>query len=104
MIKIALKHFIYEKCINVIFNAIKRNFMNAPIPEFSKGGSYKHLVMHSMASNTHLYNCKILDTWDATTPFNTDRKIPSCSCTGYDVNGIYQHVPNWVLTAMEIIE
>ena len=26
MIKIALKHFIYEKCIDVIFNAIINNF------------------------------------------------------------------------------
>jgi len=26
MIKIALKHFIYEKCIDTLFNAITRNF------------------------------------------------------------------------------
>jgi len=26
MIKIALKHFIYEKCIDILFNAITRNF------------------------------------------------------------------------------
>lgn len=26
MIKIALKHFIYEKCIDTLFNAISRNF------------------------------------------------------------------------------
>ena len=26
MIKIALKHYIYEKCISILFNAINRNF------------------------------------------------------------------------------
>jgi len=30
MIKIFLKHLIYEKCINVLFNAISRNFTRPP--------------------------------------------------------------------------
>ena len=30
MIKVAIKHFIYEKCINVLFSAISRNFNRNP--------------------------------------------------------------------------
>jgi len=37
MIRVAIKHFIYEKCISVIFNAIAMNFKRAPKFKFKKG-------------------------------------------------------------------
>jgi len=40
MIKIALKHWIYEKCIDTLFTAISRNFGN-PILETKKIGEIK---------------------------------------------------------------
>jgi len=41
MIKVAIKHFIYEKCINVLFNAIAINFCKKPLPQLVAGNFYK---------------------------------------------------------------
>jgi len=35
MIKIALKHFIYEKCISILFDTINRNFRIPKVKKFS---------------------------------------------------------------------
>ena len=45
MIKIALKHFIYEKCINVLFDGIVSNFI---IPyKFNVGDRFNYMWMRS---------------------------------------------------------
>jgi len=46
MIKVALKHFIYEKCIDVLFNAIDKNFMG-PYREFKVGDTFLYMEMRS---------------------------------------------------------
>lgn len=57
MIKIALKHFIYEKCIDTLFNAIFRNFS-----VIKKGGTEKlHPYFLDMANNGMIYGSDSLE-------------------------------------------
>ena len=44
MIKVAIKHFIYEKCIDVFFNAISRNFDTNPML-LVEGETYKEIQL-----------------------------------------------------------
>lgn len=43
MIKLALKHWIFEKCIDLLFNNIAMNFVRAGHNRLEKGKLYEHL-------------------------------------------------------------
>jgi len=68
MIKIALKHFIYEKCIDTIFNAINRNFAvikketKVPLSPF-----FTHVLndgsIHAPNSREHMQYRNAFDTY-----------------------------------------
>ena len=45
MIKVLLKHVIFEKCINVLFNAINANFQKAKPLVFKEGDRFKLLEL-----------------------------------------------------------
>jgi len=61
MIKVAIRHFIYEKCISVLFNAIKRNFSKTnTVQGFIIGKTYKHVIIQ-VTMPMHYYNFRIED-------------------------------------------
>lgn len=45
MIKIVLKHWIYEKCINVLFNTIDRNFNTPTSSRVKIGKCYSKIII-----------------------------------------------------------
>ena len=56
MLKIYLKHFIYEKCIDVIFNAISNNF--SEISKFHKikiGDTFYSITLHESPTTSIVY-------------------------------------------------
>jgi len=69
MIKIALKHWIYELAINQIFNGIKKNFDTSKnfkkfyLENFKIGDRFGLIEKNnfSMDRNLIYYNCKIVD-------------------------------------------
>lgn len=68
MIKIALKHFIYEKCINVLFDGILNNFSASKNGEFKVGDRFHSIQVKFESTRvnlseiqTTLYNCTIMD-------------------------------------------
>ena len=70
MIKIALKHWIYEKCIDVLFKAIDNNFCFGPEKNgFKVGDKFKYiyilskdpLLTLSPSGRCTLYDCTILN-------------------------------------------
>lgn len=76
MIKIALKHFIYEKCIDVLFNAIENNFCtNTENSEFKIGDTFEHITvaLHDLPRGAPrkglrivMYDCTIVDNLQGT--------------------------------------
>jgi len=89
MIKIALNHWIYENCINIIFNAIGKNFSSLKKVEynytfFNTGDrfhsiKYKH---YDYRSPFNLMDCVVLGVWKYSilifhtsdnVPFNNDK-------------------------------
>jgi len=48
MIKIALKHFIYDACINVLFSSIEKNFVSISRDLFSakRGDKFKRITAY----------------------------------------------------------
>ena len=77
LIRVAIKHFIYEKCINVFFNAIINNFGISDITEFKTGDEFLHIEVNvdldsiitdntPMDFKVRLFDCTILDTLEGT--------------------------------------
>ena len=60
MIKVFLKHHIYEKCIKVIFNAIGNNFSQIPKYEFKEGQRLKQVTYGSGISFRDFYGVTII--------------------------------------------
>jgi len=65
MIKVALKHWIYEVCIEQVFNGIAKNF-NSVIRSYKKGDKFSRLIVkdytvHSINvyDNISIHNCDI---------------------------------------------
>ena len=65
MIKVALKHWIYELCIEQIFENIKNNFVIKLNPyQFKKGEIYTYILLYGECRAIQRYNCvdcKIID-------------------------------------------
>jgi hypothetical protein len=68
MIDIALKHFIYEACIDVVFDNIKRNFVstiNLSILErnnmIKKGRIFKYIDVFGMYPDDDTYQNRYID-------------------------------------------
>jgi len=59
MIKTALKHFIYELCIEKIFDSVARNF-SPNVKRYVKGERYERLVTYSRGTHVY-YNITIID-------------------------------------------
>jgi len=64
MIKIALKHFIYEKCINVLFDGIINNFSTQKVIKFTadmfhKGDAYNYIKVYHDDKLRIFYECSI---------------------------------------------
>jgi len=87
MIKIAIKHFIYEKCINVLFGAIKRNFRTPPKFKFEVGMQLSYI--------------------DFITFGNTKRRVTIRDVTILQINAIHisvsgyindKHVEIWIVS------
>ena len=66
MIKIALKHYIYEKCISILFDFINRNFpihkvKKYTIDMFHKGDLYDYIKVIRHNDVICLYECRITE-------------------------------------------
>ena len=64
MIKIAIKHFIYDKCISVLFNAINRNFHIPKVKKFTadmfhEGDTYNYIKVYVNGMESTFYECSI---------------------------------------------
>lgn len=83
MIKIALKHWIYEKCINVLFDGIKKNFNLSRNYPVRVGEFYSTIIIKFDNERSALvpdpliraiyYNCVITDVNGAWFTFETTR-------------------------------
>lgn len=75
MIKLALKHWIYEHCIDVLFGNIRKNFIPAKLnKKFNfRIGKFYHAIevnrRHTTGGFTRYYNCHILDVLQGTVCF-----------------------------------
>ena len=101
MIKLALKHFIYDKCLEVFFENIIQNFssIDTLISSMKVGNRYRRIKIntpdHTKLTHMYLYECKIegfirnLDGWDKVEiSFRTIRHCYDEWVEKYDV-GIY---------------
>ena len=66
MIKIALKHWIYEKCIDVLFKYISKNFLiSREQNEFKVRDKFEYIILKPHITDDRLsfrmYNCTILE-------------------------------------------
>lgn len=64
MIKIALKHYIYENCISIFFDFINRNFHTPKLKKitasmFREGDSYNYIQILIDGISYTLYDCNI---------------------------------------------
>jgi hypothetical protein len=62
MIKIALKHWIYDYCINVAFDNIQKNFIIKTLPSLKVGEYYKKIgfkVTNSDIDYMEAFHCRI---------------------------------------------
>ena len=67
MIKIALKHWIYEKCIDVFFSVVGRNFdipVKYPFHSIKVGDKIKMLEARQVDIHKHwlFYDCEVINT------------------------------------------
>lgn len=58
MLKVCFKHFIYDLCIDIIFNRIKANFNTATINRVPVKGEYLSKISHKY-DDEHYYNCVV---------------------------------------------
>lgn len=56
MLKVCFNYFIYNFCIDIIFNKIKANFLTAAITGIPKQGEHLSKVSHKN-DDEHYYNC-----------------------------------------------
>jgi len=88
MIKVFLKHFIYEMCIDRIFDGIYKNFdiCNKKLGDFKDGQYIPHLHINVADSPPiDLYKCKVVyNTDDKTVLYCTDTEIPLLICVKDD--------------------
>jgi len=66
MFKIYLKHLIFEKCINILFDAINKNFCNHKAKKFTFdmfhiGDTYDYMQIRFDGKIWVLYECRIHD-------------------------------------------
>lgn len=61
MFKIYLKHLIYEKCINVLFDGILNNFSASKNGEFKVGDQFESIQVKLSKMQSTVYNCTIVD-------------------------------------------
>ena len=68
MLKLLLKHKVFETAIDALFNAISKNFLVKKRPVFKKGQHYSELVVQSNSKNFILYrtfyNCDIVNAFN----------------------------------------
>jgi hypothetical protein len=63
VIKVALKHWIYDYCINILFNHIKNNFSTFNIKQKFKVGE-KYRIIEELGGNGYgriYYDCVIIN-------------------------------------------
>lgn len=88
MIDIALKHFIYEACINTLFNGIRKNFFlpSKALPDFKVGQTYQYLTsISSTNSVANFYGITITRVM----PFNIEFHVDSGSIAmGTTIDGV----------------
>jgi len=61
MIKLALKHLIYELCIEQLFNGIRKNFIIYPPTKYKIGEKYGLIEFRITSSNYHIIHATISD-------------------------------------------
>ena len=69
MIKVAIKHFIYEGCINVFFDSIVTNFRMVKRTLFQPGDTFTHMkirINERLDFFAILYDCSIVDELEGT--------------------------------------
>ena len=69
MIKVFIKHHIYERCINVLFNTISRNFVRPKPDRFKIGEFWRQIEYYYSNKQYPIYyhNCTILEQRTTTT-------------------------------------
>lgn len=61
MIKVAIKHYIYDYCIDLVFSGIKNNFMKIPIEKIKVGDKYQLIVEQIGETLYYHYDCVIIE-------------------------------------------
>jgi len=67
MIKTALKHFLYEICINVLFSRLGRNFnVFKTRYKFKKGDKFRYIkiFLRTRGDFSIYYNCEVWGVWE----------------------------------------
>lgn len=84
MLKVCIKHFIYDFCINVFFDRLKANFNTILLSRVPRAGDFLSKISHKY-DDEHYYNCTI----NSVKKYNSDQKetyyiIELCyqSCNG----------------------
>ena len=58
MLKVCIKHFIYDFCINVFFDRLKANFNTVLLSRVPRAGDFLSKISHKY-DDEHYYNCTI---------------------------------------------
>lgn len=90
MFRIYLKHFIYEKCIDVLFDGIFNNFIISENKEFKVGDQFESIRALSSNIHTTLYNCNIMDNMQGTVliQYRRSTRVFESGIISYDESGI----------------
>lgn len=106
MIKIALKHFIYEKCINVLFRNITKNFVHPKLGDVRVGAKFRWINYRYDSSDIDsitLYNCEIVDIDTVFVCIRHDNRIEFNELEGTQQSFAYTSPINWRIREEDII-
>jgi len=67
MIKVALKHWIYEVCIDVLFSIVKKNFLSIEMNEdfIKKGRTFRKIIYFEDDISVVFRECEIIATYES---------------------------------------
>jgi hypothetical protein len=104
MIKTTLKHWIYELCINELFDEVKRNFEIKPFLKIKINDRLSYIKIHidgDIKSSTIFYNCIIKDITERLIKFSYNKYISQYGNKKHVAN-----IPldNWILLKNDIVE
>ena len=103
MIKVALKHYIYEACIKVFFEHLTSNFKENPY-SFEVGKIYRRLTVKQPKARIELEYCKIMSVNNVHVTFYADIYTEYDAETGNEVSHSYDDSIRWSALLDEIVE